>query len=87
MNNVLTNILYIAQLFIHLKTKQMKNWNTNQWFALATVFAFLAFLAWFSLGNKWIEDNGYNLHLTIGGVISIILGGLCLFKAQDTSNN
>ena len=65
----------------------MKNWDTTKWFTVATIFAFLAFLSFFNIDSALSNEESWNHELRLAGVACLILSAVCLFKAQDTSNN
>jgi hypothetical protein len=65
----------------------MKKLNTNQWFVIATIFAFLAFISFFNIDSALADEKNWNTEFLVGGVISLFLSGICLLKARDVSNN
>ena len=64
----------------------MKNLNTNQWFVLMTIFAFLAFIAFFNVDSAFADEKNLNTEFTVGGIISLVIAGICLVKAKKVSN-
>lgn len=65
----------------------MKKLNTNQWFVIATIFAFIGFISFFNIDSALADEKNWNTEFLVGGVISTVLAGLCLLKARDVSNN
>lgn len=65
----------------------MKKLNTNQWFVIATIFAFIGFIAFFNIDSALADEKNWNTEFLVGGVISLVLAGLSLLKAKDVSNN
>lgn len=65
----------------------MKNWNTNNWFVAATILAFIAFIAFFNIDSALADEKNWNTEFLVGGIISLVLSGVCLFKAKNVSNN
>jgi hypothetical protein len=65
----------------------MKKLNTNQWFVIATIFAFLAFISFFNIDSALADEKNWNTEFTVGGVISLVFTTLSLLKAKDVSNN
>lgn len=65
----------------------MKKLNTNQWFVIATIFAFIGFIFFFNIDSALADEKNWNTEFLVGGVMSIVLAGLCLLKAKDVSNN
>lgn len=65
----------------------MKKLNTNQWFVIATIFAFIAFIAFFNIDSALADEKNWNTEFLVGGIISLVLAGLSLLKARDVSNN
>ena len=64
----------------------MKDLNSNQWFVIAIALAFLGFVAFFNVDSAWADEHNYNTELVVTGVISILVGLICLLKAKETSN-
>ena len=65
----------------------MKKLNSNQWFVIATIFAFLAFVSFFNIDSALADEKNWNTEFLVGGVMSLVLSGLSLLKARDVSNN
>ena len=64
----------------------MKNLNTNQWFVLMTIFAFLAFIAFFNVVSAFADEKNLNTEFTVGGIVSLVIAAICLVKAKKVSN-
>lgn len=65
----------------------MKKLNTGNWFVIATIFAFIAFIAFFNIDSALADEKNLNTEFLVVGIVSLALSGACLFKARDISNN
>jgi hypothetical protein len=65
----------------------MKKFNTNQWFVIATIFAFLGFISFFNIDSAIADEKNLNTPFTIGGIAGVLLCAVSLKKAKNVSNN
>lgn len=64
----------------------MNNLNTNQWFLLATVFAFLSIISFFNIDSALADEKNLNTAFLVSGIFSGTISLWCLFRAKGVSN-
>jgi hypothetical protein len=62
----------------------MKKITQQQWFIIATIFAFASIISFFNISSAWADENDFNgLAGFLGiGILSGILAGFSLYKSK-----
>ena len=56
------------------------------WFQITATLFFISFICFINVNSTWADENNYNTHMKVAGVVFLVLSGLALYKTKKVSN-